>query len=439
MSREPLRRFVLTIDEPIDPDGRLAGLQVRVFEMARALSRRGCDVAILGARDSGGTGGVGRPINAGDVKQFGPHLWICHPLLLPRYRALLGDARLALDCYEAPFASFLNYAVSAPPERQRAAEASYRSVIATYCWGLGRADLVLTANARQQASILTLLALFGWLDPLAPVEEQVLVVPSGAPPDLLPTAPPSRLGVSEQGPVVLWAGGAYPWFDLENVARACQLVLERVPTARFVFAGVHGRDEATGARQQAGHEIHQAVERIPRLAARVHFVPWVPYRDRARLYEGADIAISVHRAHTETFFSMRARVLDFVGAALPVVMTGGDAISERLASEDAARVVSPGDASALSNAVIGLLASPDERLAVSAAMRSLAQGALSWDAAIQPLLRQPAGAATRGVSRRSAECPGVVSAPSRAWRRLHERWAVFGSRTRLALAQRLHR
>jgi glycosyltransferase involved in cell wall biosynthesis len=424
---------VLTIDEPIDPDARLAGLQVRVLETARALGRRGCDVAILGAGVSAETGDVGRSIHADDVARFDPDLWICHPLLLRRYRRLLGTARLALDCYEMPFASFLNSAVTAPPARRCVAEASYRRVVATYRWALGNADVVITANSRQQASVLTLLALFGLLDPLVPVEDRVIIVPSGVPPDLLVRERRLPLAVDRHEPVVLWAGGAYPWFDVANLARSCELVLERLPTARFVFAGVHGRDEALGAEQVGGREIHDAVQRIPRLAERVEFVSWVPYRERAQLYARADVAISVHGLHAETYFSMRARVLDYVGAALPLVVTGGDTISEMLASEGAARVVPPGDANALARAVVDLLENPAKRLAIAAAMRRLTLGAMSWNTAIEPLLRSSAPGSVPRRGGRSDACPEVVSSPPLAWRRLQEVRAHLAHRARRAL------
>jgi glycosyltransferase involved in cell wall biosynthesis len=267
----------------------------------------------------------------------------------------------------------------------------------------------------------------------------VIVVPSGAPPDLLPSEPPTGLDRSRDAPVILWAGGAYPWFDLENVAQACALVLEHVPNVRFIFAGVHGRDETLGSQQWAAQEFHKAVEAMPKLAASSEFVPWVPYRDRAQLYAAADLAISVHGAHAETFFSMRTRVLDFVGAALPVVMTGGDAISESLASEGAARVVPPNDAGALAYAVIDLLDHPDARLAVAAAMRRLAQGSMSWDAAIQPLVRRVSGAQTTRSRATSPASPKVVSAPPVAWRKLEAASALLVYRARCAITQRLAR
>jgi glycosyltransferase involved in cell wall biosynthesis len=398
-------------------------VQVRVLEMARALEKHGCEIGILGVHGDSESGGVGRPIppRRQELERFKADVWVCPPLLLPRYRRLLGMCPLVLDCYEAPFASFLHYAASRPPSRRKAAHTSYRREMATYMWAGGRANALLAANERQQASLATLLAMFGWLDAFEPVERRVLIVPSGVPSDLVTDDRRRYSFLQGQGPVVLWAGGAYPWFDVDIVAEASELVLDELPSARFLFAGLHGRDEALGTEQRAGLCLQRAIEQSPRLRRQTTFVPWLPYAERKDLYASADVALSVHGAQVETYFSMRGRVLDFVGAQLPLVASGGDTLTEELGRAGAASLVPPGNSHGLARALLALLRSPAEREAMRTAMRQVAIDHLSWDRALEPLLLLCDG--VPGV--RSQKAYPRVQAPPRVYlRAARELWVL---------------
>ena len=427
-------RILLTTDGTLDPTRRLAGVQIRVLEMGRALQKHGCEIGILGVQGESESGGMGRPIPArrGELERFKPDAWVCPPLLLPRYRRLLGACRLVLDCYEAPFASFLHYAAATPPSRRKAAHTSYRREMATYLWAGGHASALLAANERQQASLVTLLAMFGWLDAFEPVERRVLIVPSGVPSDL---ATDDRRRIQGQGPVVLWAGGAYPWFHVDIVAAASELVLDELPSVRFLFAGLHGRDEALGSEQRGGLCLQRAIEQSPRLRRQTTFMPWLPYAERKHLYASADVALSVHGAQVETYFSMRGRVLDFVGAQLPLVASGGDMLTEELGRAGAASLVPPGNSHGLARALLSLLRNVSEREAMRTAMRQVAIDHLSWDRALEPLLLMCEGAP--GVQ--SQKAYPRVQAPPRVCLRAARELCVLPAqsvRRRLRLAAR---
>ncbi|NJP07416.1 MAG: glycosyltransferase family 4 protein, partial [Chloroflexaceae bacterium] len=50
---------------------------------------------------------------------------------------------------------------------------------------------------------------------------------------------------------------------------------------------------------------------------------WVPYTERGRYLLEADIGISTHLEHIETRFAFRTRVLDYIWAGLPMVVSDG--------------------------------------------------------------------------------------------------------------------
>ncbi len=90
----------------------------------------------------------------------------------------------------------------------------------------------------------------------------------------------------------------------------------------------------------------------------VFFVPWVAAGERFGLYRESTVAVVLHRPRFEAEISMRTRVLDFLGAGLPVVATEGGTMSRLLAEEGMGRVVPEGDGAALTEALSALLASP---------------------------------------------------------------------------------
>lgn len=373
-------RFLLTADEPVFPQhGRIAGLQVRVYEMTHALLAAGCEVAVLGPEER-----TARPPwttypTAKAARSFNPDAWICVPLLVGRHRELTGIAPLIVDCYEAPFGSHLNFAASQPPHARRVAGATFRREMAEYLWALTVADGTLVANERQRAATAGLLALLGRLDPLAPVEKQVLLVTSGAPP--APRSAPRP--ADQERPIVLWAGGAYPWFALDHLHDILRRIAKNAPGVRFRLAGLHGRDDALGGRQVQGQRLLDGLARDPALVGLVHDVPWAPYAERLQQYDGVTVAVSTHGQHVETYFSMRTRLLDVVWAGIPLVTSGGDELSDQLRADGAAVVSEDAD---LAEDVINLLHDPLRRLAMAEASRALRDGPLGWRTTIAPLV-----------------------------------------------------
>lgn len=379
------RVALLTSGALIPESGRVAGLQIRVFEMACALARRGHSVTVgEGSPSHGMTADLGlrlEPLSKMNPREF--DVWVCHPLQVGRYRRRFADVPLVVDGYEAPFASFLSYGESRLGTVGRRGLFEYGEYISRILRALRAADLVLCANEAQRIGYLSLMGALGKLSPTQPSAEIVQIVQSGAPVESPEDGGPAL--IDKRGPTVLWAGGVYPWFDLETFVRAVPLIQQRVPDAQFVFAGLGGVDQG-----QADPETQPGIETLRRnasLAPAVHLVDWLPYTQRGRLYRSADLVACTYRSHVETLFSMRTRVIDAAWGGLPVVATRGDSVSSYLEQYGAARTVTPGQAEELASVVAELLLDERRRTEMANAARSLADGPLSWDVQIEELHR----------------------------------------------------
>src|SRR5437773_1617991 len=351
-----MAKVLILTDRFAAPQNKMAGLQIRTYEMARALARSGHRVTIAAVNHAPADSNY-EDISLAGIEAVGrsvkPDVWISHPLLIDSVFKRLKDVPLVVDGYEFPFASF--YANAAAHQSQFGDKAvyAYHSTILKYVSALSLADRVLCATDAQRFGYLSLLSAIGRINPKYDNENMLLTVCSGAPPEAaydkdLPTG---------EDPTVLWAGGCYPWFDIETYAYALDRVVESVPQVRFVFAGLAGveRDILDTDVYPGVTWLKEYLSKAPHLKSRSSFIDWVPYNQRGELYRTCAVGVCTHRQSMESAFAMRTRVIDMIWGGLPVVCAGDDFMSGYVQSRNIGRQVSCGDSDSLGKQIAGLL------------------------------------------------------------------------------------
>ncbi|HET6965847.1 MAG TPA: glycosyltransferase, partial [Acidimicrobiales bacterium] len=277
---------------------------------------------------------------------------------------------------------------------------------------LRHGDFFLCASERQRDFWLGSLASLGRVNPEVYGGDPTLralidVVPFGVDPGP-PPAPAGVLrrafpAIAEDDPVVIWGGGVYNWFDPLSLVRAVDsLRRSGRPRLRLVFMGMRHPNPGIPEMRMA-ESLRSLSAGLGLTGTHVFFNEgWVPYEERGSYLADADVAVSTHLAHIETHFSFRTRVLDYLWAGLPMVLTGGDTLSDGIAAAGLGVAVEPGDPPAIADAIDRLLTRPPQRAEVRA------YGArFAWDAVAGPLCRymaEPRPARDRG-SRPVAEPP----------------------------------
>ena len=240
---------------------------------------------------------------------------------------------------------------------------------------LRRGDFFLCASERQRDFWLGSLGALGRLNPSTYSEDPTLrglidVVPFGIPVD-----PPARRtaglraafpAIGPLDPVIIWGGGVYNWFDPLSLVRAVDRLRLSLPTVRLVFLGMRNPNPDI-PEMRMSTQLRELSDGLGLTGVHVFFNEgWVPYEDRAGYLLDAQIGVSTHLAHLETRFSFRTRILDYLWAGLPTVLTGGDSLSEEIAALGLGMTVPPGDPDAIAAALAALIESPSDRRAIQA-------------------------------------------------------------------------
>lgn len=294
---------------------------------------------------------------------------------------------------------------------------------------LRRGDFLLCASERQRDFWLGSLAALGRLNPVTYAGDPTLrrlidVVPFGVAPDQ-----PVRRGpglrealplIGPRDPVLIWGGGVYNWFDPLSLVKAVDEVRTRLPEIRLVFLGMRNPNPDIPDMRMA-LELRGLSDMLGLTGKHVFFREgWVPYDRRADYLLDADIGVSTHLAHVETHFSFRTRVLDYLWAGLPMVLTGGDAISQEIEAHGLGIVVPPGDPAAIASAIERLIVSPPRRDVVRAYADRY-----RWDVVTRPLTdycREPWRANDSGRARETEPAPTDPNQPRPVLDRRVSRW-----------------
>lgn len=377
-----------------DPVGEeMAGLGIRCWELARALSPHASVTIAHGGSGSGEREGV-RTVA---YRPHAPHALreliaaadtiVTHPQwpLVDRWLRR-SSARVIVDLYcpETLETLELLAGVRMVERRQRTATTIDRLHAA-----LRTGHNFICASETQRDLWLGAMLALRLIDPAAydndpGLRETIDLVPFGVP-EVAPVrggrGARAAIGLEPDSEIVLWNGGIWSWLDAGTAIRAVALLAERRPGVRLVFMGASSEHPTAAASTAAARAL--AAE-LGLLDSVVHFHGWIPYAERGGWLTEADCALSAHADHLETRFAYRTRVLDCFWAGLPVVCTSGDDLAERVTREELGAVAPAGDVAALAAALERVLERGRARYAP--ALRAAAEQQ-TWPLVAQPILR----------------------------------------------------
>jgi hypothetical protein len=177
----------------------------------------------------------------------------------------------------------------------------------------------------------------------------------------------------------------WQWLDPLSLVRAVARLSEAHPNLRLVFPGTRHPNPIIAEMPMLKQTM--ALSDELGLTGRVAFFgDWVPYQQWPSFLLEADIGASMHLDTLETRFAFRTRMLDYIWAGLPMVVSRGDTTSELVAEHNLGRVVPPGDDEAIAAAIASLLETPNLRESCHERFEQVRRD-LAWAKVCEPIVR----------------------------------------------------
>jgi GT2 family glycosyltransferase/glycosyltransferase involved in cell wall biosynthesis len=393
----PVGTKVLVITgDPLGP--RMAGPAIRAWNIAEALAGRH-SVTLVSLE---GIGDITAPFDLAHVRPGDDRAmksleqWadviVFQGLAMALFESIRTSAKIIVaDIYDPMHLEQLEQARQLPEAQWKRQVSDATEVLNEQ---LARADFFLCASERQKHFYLGQLAGLGRVNPATyegdpDLDGLIAVVPFGLssqpPVHAKPVLRDVRDGFDAESKILIWSGGLYNWFDPQTLIRAVAAVAQKHPQTRLFFQGVKHPHPGVPEMEIVA-ESRRLAEQLGVLDSVVVFNDtWVEFADRQNYLLEADAGVSTHHAHIETTFSFRTRILDYLWAELPMVVTEGDHFAELVRSESLGVAVPAGDVAALADALERVLFDDAFRRKAVKNLRRVRQS-YTWESVLQPLV-----------------------------------------------------
>ncbi len=215
---------------------------------------------------------------------------------------------------------------------------NYQQDVARHNKVLKRGDYFICANDVQKVFYTGVLGSLGIINPMSYRQDRIKVVPFGIH-DVSATAtinPYLELGIKSSDKIVLWFGGLYPWFRVDELLDAVEVLSKKQRDFKFILVGGKNpfNDNPDLLRQYTKAQEYAKKHKI--LNKSLFLVDWVDYDSRINWYQNADFVISLNQPGDENIFAWRTRVMDYIWGEVVTLTNGGDPLGDELIREDAA-------------------------------------------------------------------------------------------------------
>ncbi len=390
------RRVLVVTGDPIG--AKLAGPGIRSWHMAEVLSDV-ADVRLvsLGRMQQESPRFETTHVSVGDQRAMAKHeewadVIVFQGLAMALFKSIAQSRKiLVADVYDPMHLEQLEQARNSDLADWTGAVTNATEILNEQ---LARADFFLCASERQRFFYLGQLAALGRINPATYGNDPDLTRLIAVAPFGLSSEPPHHErdvlkgvlpGIGADDTVIVWGGGLYDWFDPATLIRAVAELGVRRPDLRLFFQGTKNPNPGVPEMNVVGQS-RELARRLGVLDRSVFFNDaWVEYADRQNFLLEADAGVSTHFSHIETTFSFRTRILDYLWAGLPMVVTEGDSFADLIRDEELGIVVPAEDVGALADA-LDRITSDEEFVARARANIARVRTSFEWESALKPLV-----------------------------------------------------
>ena len=262
---------------------------------------------------------------------------------------------------------------------------------------LSLGDRFIVTSERTKDFFLGMLTGWGKVNPVSAsgknFENLFLIIPFGIPDEpfneaLAKSSAKLPAEINQDDELILWAGGLWDWLDPLSIIDAMPLVLQNHPKAKLYFMGYRHPNKHVPLMEMAKKCMGTA-DKLKLNGKSIIFREWTPFEERIPLLGRANIGVSLHEKHIETRFSFRTRIMDYIWAGIPMVISSGDSLSDELVIPGVSLVEPGANPNKIANAIINLLEkanNTDEKRLISEAFESK-RAFFKWNRILDPLVK----------------------------------------------------
>lgn len=215
---------------------------------------------------------------------------------------------------------------------------NYQADLTRWNHVLKRGDYFICASESQKTFYIGVLGSLGVLNPRSYNDNRILIVPFGIhdTPMKAVRNPYLDLGITKQNKIILWFGGLYPWFKVEDYLEAIKHLTKKDKMIKFVFVGGKNPFNDNPDFLKKYNDAIEFTKKHSLYNKSVFFVDWVDFDSRGNWYKHADFVISLNNSGDENAFAWRTRVMDYVWGEVVTITNGGDPLGDMLINHEAA-------------------------------------------------------------------------------------------------------
>lgn len=216
-----------------------------------------------------------------------------------------------------------------------------------------------------------------WKVPL----KKMVVFPNAVDVEKFKPDPAARVAIRkslnlESNPIILFLGNFFHWHDVSTLLDAFSLVLKSHPSARLVLVG-DGENRVTMEERASELGLLNAVK----------FTGIVPHSQAPKYVAAADIAVVPYPPMQQKMWLSPLKLFEYMASGKAVIASAVGQINRVIQDRKNGLLVSPGDSTALAEALAALLEDSDLRFALGVQARQDAESEYSWEHYIARLER----------------------------------------------------
>lgn len=221
---------------------------------------------------------------------------------------------------------------------------------------LKKGDAFSVCGTPQAHMLVGELAMAGRLNSTSFSYEFTNVVLPGAPPneneenlEATTTSYLSDRSIPDDAFVVLWCGGYNAWTDVQTLYKGLEWAMQHRPEIHYVSVGAN----TYGGTQNVYEQLLGMIAKSP-YRERFHMLGWRPWAEVAGYYRESNVGFNIDGLHYETIFGTRTRLVEMLGAGLPVITSLGCELSDLIGKYGAGLTFESGDWQGMGEQILAL-------------------------------------------------------------------------------------